>query len=345
MAEITKKARELTDLDIQEVSLVDKAANNKKFLFFKAAGEDKPAGSKSKKLKKKINMVIDTDGTIGGTKISVNKEELKNLRDFSMYYYGDGDDSRAVSISYSKFVEGDDGFSRSETFYLSKGDSKMKVNKDIEKALQDYFGEDITIDFEKVAEVGEITKALGTINEYRGDFPDDLRGAVRLIAKQAVQFVPGTVAEEGNEHVAKAGAKLSKDTMKKITDALNTLKSLVPSLKEKADDAEDDPLAKALAGISKQLEGLGAEGEAATGDDALAKTLEGITKQLAKLEGKSEGEGEDTDLAKSLKAIGKRLATIEKETGVKKSITDQDDNDDDEEGIEKSDTKWPSFQV
>lgn len=221
----------------------------------------------------------------------------------------------------------------------------MKVNKDIEKALQDYFGEDITIDFEKVAEVGEITKALGTINEYRGDFPDDLRGAVRLIAKQAVQFVPGTVAEEGNEHVAKAGAKLSKDTMKKITDALNTLKSLVPSLKEKADDAEDDPLAKALAGISKQLEGLGAEGEAATGDDALAKTLEGITKQLAKLEGKSEGEGEDTDLAKSLKAIGKRLATIEKETGVKKSITDQDDNDDDEEGIEKSDTKWPSFQV
>ncbi|KKL20995.1 hypothetical protein LCGC14_2449880, partial [marine sediment metagenome] len=61
-------ARDLKDIELHEVSLVDKGANKKKFLFFKQEGKPAP-----KKLKKKINIVIDSDGTIGGTKIAVNK--------------------------------------------------------------------------------------------------------------------------------------------------------------------------------------------------------------------------------------------------------------------------------
>ncbi len=321
MAKITKVARELSDLEIKEVSLVDKAANKKKFLFFKAHGETDSGKSKTKKLKKKINIVMDTDGTIGGTKISVNKEELKDLQNFSMYFYNDGqDDSRAVSISYSKFVEADDGFSRSETFYLSKGDSGMKINEEIQKQLEAYYGDGVAIEIDNVSEVTDIVKALGTVNEYRGDFPDDLKTAVRLIAKQAAQFVPGVVAEDG-VIVEKAGAKLSKDTLKKLSDAMATLKSLLPQLAEKSDKSD------------------------ATDADDVAKALTDITKKLADLEGK-EATDEATDLAKSLVEIGKRLESIEKQTPGRKSTEDSDgDGDGDEETIEKSGTKWPSFQV
>lgn len=223
----------------------------------------------------------------------------------------------------------------------------MKINAEIQKQLEAYFGKDVAIEIDKVADIDTITKSLEVINEYRGDFPDDLKDAVRAVAKQAAQFVPGAVAEEGKGSVEKAGAKLSKDTMKKITDALNTLKSLVPALKEKSDGTED-AVAKAVADITKQLAGaLGTEAEA-TGDDDIAKTLEGINKKLTALEGKSkgegEGEGEKTDLAKTLKGIAKRLSTIEKETGVKKSL-DSSNDDEEGEGIEKSGNKWPSFQV
>ena len=70
---MAEKARELQNIHTNEVSLVDKAANNKSFLFFKQEGT-KPATTGSKKLKKNINIVIDSDGTIGGTKISVNRK-------------------------------------------------------------------------------------------------------------------------------------------------------------------------------------------------------------------------------------------------------------------------------
>ena len=323
--QITKNARELTDIDIQEVSLVDKAANKKKFLFFKAAGEDAPARSKSKtkKLKKKINIVIDSNGTIGGTKISVNGEEIPNLRDFNFSFWGDSDDSRSVSCSYSKFVETEDGFSRSETFYLSKGDSKMKLNEEIQKQLEAYYGEGVAIEIDKISDTDVIVKAFGTINEYRSDFPDDLRDAIRHIVKQAAQFVPVVVAEEeeGAEPVKKAGAKLSKDTLKKLTDAMNTLKSLLPQLAEKSDTSDTEGVAKMLADI---------------------------TKKLTDLESK-EATGEATDLAKSLSEIGKRLESIEKGTNGKTGIDGQDEEELDNAGnvvVKKDgDIKWPSFSV
>ncbi|KKM48093.1 hypothetical protein LCGC14_1558000, partial [marine sediment metagenome] len=97
-------ARELKDIELHEVSLVDKGANKKKFLFFKQE-EKPPAG---KKLKKKINIVIDSDGTIGGTKIVINKDEIKGMRDFNFSFWSSDDVTKNVSCSYSKVVETED---------------------------------------------------------------------------------------------------------------------------------------------------------------------------------------------------------------------------------------------
>jgi len=309
------KARSLKDIKLNEVSLVDKAANKKKFLFFKQVdgAEKKPS---AKKLKKKINIVIDSDGTIGGTKISVNKDELKDLKDFSFYFYSDNDVSRAVSCSYSKFVETDDGFSRSETFHLSKGD--LKMDEKIEKQLKAYFGEDTEIDFEKAEENDVIIKSLETVNDYRGEFPDDLEKAIGIIAKQAGLYVPQktekTEKKDDKTDLEKAGAKLSKETLKKIVEALAALKSILPQLAEKTEKKDDDK-------------------------SEVEKEIEKITKALEQLE-KDKEKGTESELTKALATLAERLATVEKNTGTKKSIDSQDDDEEEE----NKDIKWKSFQ-
>jgi len=298
-------SRKLTDIELQEVSLVDKAANKKKFLFFKQ--EDESAKHGSKKLKKKINIVIDSDGTIGGTKISVNGDELEDLKDFNFSFWSGVDSSNPVSCSYSKSVETEDGFSRSETFYLSKGD--LQMNENIKKQLENYFGENKDVDFEKAEDDSAIIKALETVNEYQGDFPDDLKKAAGVIAKQAGLYscikTEGQVSNETN--VEKAGAKLSKETLKKITDALATLKSIIPQLTEKSDET------------------------------TTTKTIEELKKSVEQLE-KRKDDASQNELTKTLIELAERLETVEKSTGVKKSVQGQDDETND------GDRKWTSFR-
>lgn len=310
--------RELKDIEVKEVSLVDKAANKKKkYLFFKQEGKSTKATNK--KLKKKINIVIDSDGTIGGTKIAVNKDELKNLRDFNFSFWSrEMDDLRAVSCSYSKFVETEDGFSRSETFYLSKGDAEM--DEKIQKQLEEYFGEE-KVDFEKAEESDVITKSLETVNEYQEEFPDDLKKAVGVIAKQAgfCDTIISKILEKkqaGKTGVEKVGAKFSKETLSKLNDLVAAIKALEEVLPKE--------------GTEKSDKGSDEESE-------LKKTITELTKSIEKLEDKKDDKAKD-ELTKTLAELTKRLEVIEKGTGVKKGIEGQDDDDDSD-----GEKKWPSF--
>lgn len=313
-----KKARQLKDIKLHEISLVDKAANNKQFLFFKQT-DAKQKVTPSKKLKKKVNLVIDSDGTIGGTKISVNKKALENLRDFSFYFWGDSDMTRAISCSYTKSVRTDDGFSQSETFHLSKS-GDILMNTKIEKLLKKYFGDEVEVDFEKASDDTIVIKALGTVLEYKKDFPDDLNEAVGVICKQAgfcdtlitkiKEKGEQTDEEDNKDDIEKKGAQFSKDNLKKIKEALAALSSLFDEKTKKSDTSE------------------------------IEKKLAEITKALEVVEKKAT-DGKDDKLATVLTDIVKRLTTVEKGTGVRKSTEDDDTEiDENKEPVEK---KWPSL--
>jgi len=374
-------ARRLKEIDVAEISLVDAAANRKKFLIVKKAlgegagvggerqgiggakycvcpecgyavehkrlgeGKSKPCaqiecpecgekmrGSNTKKVKKmskqKLQVSIDSDGTVKGTKILVNGEEIKELRDFHFSFYqreNDGVEINPVSCSYSKDVEIEDGFKRSETFYLSKSNVEVKkeMNEELKKQLQDYLGDNAQVDFEKAEEPSEkvievIKGALKLVNEYKGDFPDDLAKAVGTLGKYASYGYGYPVQksddkkEEGKVKVEKAGAKLSKTTMEAIRKVIDSLSKLVePVQKVEKDSGDDDDAKGELGEIKKGLETL-----------------------IEKLEKKDEGDAK-TELAE----LKKRLETVEKAKGIKKSL----DGDGDEEGIEKGKKKWPSI--
>jgi len=121
---MAKKVRRLKDIETKEVSLVKSPANELPFLFFKQKG--KPQDGSLLKKKVKLNISIESDGTAKGTKVTINKDVMKNLRDFNFSFYGGlSTDDNPVSCSYSKVVEATDGFKRTESFYLSKGNFEM----------------------------------------------------------------------------------------------------------------------------------------------------------------------------------------------------------------------------
>jgi len=84
--------------------------------------------------------------------------------------------------------------------------------------------------------------ALGTIEKYKGELPDDLMGALKTLAKYASGGFPGKKPGEGDgsgdgegdgkEPKKKAGRRLSKATAEELFKALAILKSLVEEDKD-----------------------------------------------------------------------------------------------------------------
>ena len=229
--------RDLKDIEVKEVSLVDRSANKKKFLYYKRA-----------------NKLLKSNKQIGD----------------------------------------------------------IKMDENIQKIIQAYFGED-KVDFAKAENSDVITKSLETINEYQNDFPDDLKKAVGVIVKQAGNE-PKKIDEQdkdkdGKTDVEKAGAKFSKETLKKLQGLLASLKSILPALEGNVEKSVQSEAEKSVAELEKKI---------------------------ATLEKNSDDNAKD-ELTKTLAALNERLATVEKGTGVKKGIPGQDDTTD------NSGKKWPSL--
>jgi len=314
-------ARELKEIEIEEISLVDAASNRKKFYIVK----------KDDTKKQKTQISINSDGTVKGTKILMGGEEVKDLVDFSFSFYmprsGDVDGlGKNISCSYSKVTETEDGFKHTDHFYLSKSLEVKEGMKDLKEQLQELLGEDFSEeDFEKAQKkldekvIGALKGALNILNKYKGDFPDELKKAVGVLAKHAGYGATQKSKEPykleeilevlEKAHLEKAGAKLSKSTRQQIQKAI-------------------DALTKLLELDKKNTEGNG----------ELKKELEEIKDSMKKLAGKLGEKGKDEDVKEELGKITKRLETIEKIKGVKKSI------DGDGSSEEKGD-KWPSFNL
>ena len=254
----------------------------------------KMAGSKTKELSKlkKAHISIDSDGTIKGTKILVDGEGLKNLADFSFSFYtsrsGEGlSEEPRVSCSYSKVTETEDGFKHTDHFYLSKGEVN-NVDNELKELFRDYLGEDFSEEeFEKAEKLSDkvlnaLKGAMNILNKYKGDFPDELKKAVAVLAKYAGYGYPA-------KKVEKAGAKLSKSTIEQIKKVIEALGKLI----------EPDKVKK----------------EAGDENEEVKKELGEIKKALEKLEKKDEKGKKD-----ELEDLKKRLETVEKAKGIKKSI-------------------------
>ena len=371
----------LKNIEPSEISYTDLPATRKKFLFFKrdmqklfekyqdSSDIQKRRFLIAKKNDKKISISIESDGTIKGTKIIVSGEEIKDPQDFHFSFYKPrGEEGREIagispiSCSYSKITETEDGFKHSDTFYLSKSEMEvngMDMNKELKDLLDSYFDEEVSFapeEFElEKAELSDkalnaIKGALKLISKYKADFPDDLKGAVGVLAKYA-SYGYGYPAKkkeedkkgdkEGDKDVEKSGKALSKDTVGKIKNvikAINGLNSVIKALNDLLPEGDREDLKKSVVDKGKDA------------NEEFKNALDGISDITKKLEKKLEEKDQTIEkLGKDLKEkdkgiseLSKRLETLEKDKGIKKTIEGQDDGGDDDG---KSKKKWSSFGV
>jgi len=202
------------------------------------------------------------------------------------------------------------------------GITNLRKNKmkELRKLFEDYFGDDFKKEefekFEKAEikteDIKILKDALGLVNKYKDDFPDDLKSAVGVLAKSSIHKEEKTTKEvktdtDLKEALEKAGATLSKSTVTKINQAIEILGKLVGFETKKKSDTE--MIKEEIAALKKSIE------------DA----------------GKEEEENEIVKQNKTINDLKTRLETVEKSKGVKKSI------DSGEESSPKSD--WPSFEI
>jgi len=317
-----KPSGNLKDIRIHEVSMVDLPANKIPFLFFKQEGVKQAQLAKAKK---KIKIEIESNGLVGGTTVAVNGDKLGQLKSFDFSFYGN-DPKSTVHASYSKETSSTDGFSRIETYYLSKG--VIAMTKEMLKVLQEYLGTE-EIDFEKKVDEEEVQKALVLITKhYKESFPQDLVDAVGVLAKCASGGYD--VKEKGQ--LEKAGAKFSKDVLKKLEAVIAAVKALEGIMESKQSTEKVTSGSEEMAGLKKQI----AE---------LSKT---ITKLGKPSEKPADDDSEAGKLAKDLKAISERVKKME-EAGVTKGTIDGQDGDGDgdvKKGAgEDGEVLWPSLKV
>jgi len=228
-----KPKRQIRNMQIQEVSLVESPANMRKFLFFKQEEGDDI-----------LKIEISTDGTKKGTTILVNGEQIEKLDSFYFSLWSNGSDGY-VNCDFSKVIATDDGFQRTENYKLAKGASAM--NEKINKVLKAFFGEDRQV--QKVDKdedrLTAVEKAVEAIKNYRDDMPEELAKAIGSLVECGLQ---GLMKNETDD----IKTKKNTETDNKQNDNVFAVTKALEEIKVQMETAN-----KANEKVSKSVETLG----------------------------------------------------------------------------------------
>lgn len=185
--------RILEDVEIEEVSLVDVPANLRKFFFIK-----RNSGTEKFEIEKgDTSISIDSDGTIEGTKITINGKKLKNISNFLFSFFLDSEFSDGSGPVFSQFTltsdKKKDGFTSAETFTLAKA----KIDKS-DNTTMDFMGIDINIDGE---DGKDIAKNLHVLKEYQDAFPQEVKESFRELVDVFVNKDKTETINKGDEEM------------------------------------------------------------------------------------------------------------------------------------------------
>lgn len=287
-----EKGGELRDINVKEVSIVDAPANRRKWLFFK---------SDLKKAKVKFN--VESDGTLSGTKVTVNGEEVEDLKSFYFNYFKPDRDEELyidpISCSYTVIGDADDGF-ESLTYNLTKAEGKLKMDyAKLGAFIKALTGKEITE--EQLKKLDET--ALGQLNvlsQYEGQMPVDLSKAVghflKFDVEPSAEIPPDKPADKPAE-----SEDLPADKLAELMELRDKLDALITGKKPEPEDATAEILKK-IKGIAERID-----------------TLEKGEKPATEPEDEPPDKGSGTkEILELLKAIDNRLGVVEKSSGIEK---------------------------
>jgi len=286
---LKKEGGELLQIDIEEVSVVDAPANKRKFLFLKSDLE-----------KAEVDVRLQSDGTLEGTKLTVNGKEIEDLKAFYFNYFKPDNDEELyidpVSCSYTVASDAENGFETS--YHLSKAEGNTMDYAKLIAFIKALTAKDVTeAQLKKLDQ--EAIDSLNILSQYEGQMPADLSKAVGHFLKD-LDAEPA--AEEETDPPAN---KYSDEEMAALKTALDAIAEIIGGKKE--------------------------DGKEPTGAEAILEKLKAITARIGKLEKgedpkpgeKPEGTDADPDpdpgvakILEALKGIEDRLQVVEKSAGV-----------------------------
>ncbi len=295
---LKKKGGELLRIEIEEVSVVDAPANQRKFLFFKSDLE-----------KAEADFSVQSDGTLEGTTITVNGKTLEDVKSFYFSYYQPDTDEEMyfdpVSLMFTLVTADENGFTTSETFELAKRRGEIMDYAKLGAFIKALTGKDVTEEqFKKIDE--PTLNELLVLSEYEGQMPVDLKKAVGHFLKD-MDAEGATQEPKAKDDTNTSDAPgLSDETMESLKAMAETLNTLI----------------------------TGKKPEDLTGDSAVLEKLTAIMDRIGKLEkgkpapkDKDDADAEvadedDNKVLALLKTIDERLGVVEKSSGIEKSIDD-----------------------
>ncbi len=263
------KAKLLVEIEPEKVSLVKSPANQRRFIFTKAAD---------------IEFEGSTDQTFDGTSIKVNGEELKGLESFNFSLVNWSDEeiedwgATPVSMSWTIREASEDGLDKVEMFSLHSEVSKNMEKSDVLKAMKEDLG--IELDeagFDKMPL--EKQKALTGLGVFSKAFTGQplFREAVTFFVKEGTTAEPETPPADPPETPPETPPATPP------TDAEVAAQAIV---EDAARDAKIKALEDKIAELSKP-----AEGEEGEEDPAAAVTKADLAAVLEVVDGIAKSAG------------------------------------------------------
>jgi len=270
-------------MKIDEVSLVDKPANKRRFLLIKREDGEM------------TDIAIKTDGTADGSEISVNGEVMEDLTAFYCSLLTDEYGEGSFSIAYTKPETDGAEFDREVTYYLKKGMNTM----DLEKLLKS-----LDVDAESLSE--EVTQDLESVLSFVDMMPPaEAKTTLRVIKRSLIKEEAPTEEGAGAEDTPAEEQELTPEGIAEVRSAMTQLNSLLPEAERVVIKAEEpdksQQILDVLAGIMTLLKGqeseAGSEGGSEDDTDPPG-SMKDILARLTKVEkttGVDEEEPEDPE--------------------------------------------------
>jgi len=281
----------LVDMDIDEVSVVTKPANKRKFLFYKNTEELENAKPMFEK-ESEIDLEITSNGTREGTILKLNGTVVPTPEAiwFSLYEVYEKPGTYRVEASYTQ-KENVDGIEVSQTYMLRKENTMIDSIID---QLKEMFGKDFEVEqVEKNEEtLSTLIKALEVTDSYKSDFPEELGNALTILAKYALSGY--VVEKEVEQKPEDEGAEKQESEDEKPEEAEKQESEEEKPEEDTTNATEVDKSAEIMEGVSKVAESV----------STISKSIEKITEAIGNLE--------------------ERIETVEKTVGTSKQVTEDE---------------------
>ena len=261
------RPKKLTDIDVEEVSIVDEPATGRPFMFWKAANGK--SGSAFEKKFKQLAVAFESGGTVEGSSLTINGKAIGDLQAFTLSAAPMGE-AMNLYCAYTQGGENTSGdFTPSHTYTLSKALGDAPVDTSTAKVAKRVNKDDIS-----------------TVQAYLTELPPQLRRSVENligaaqasegepIVKEEATTVPEQTTQDGVVKPALAPAvDLTEVTgmLGKLTEAVGTMAEKVNAL-ETADKQRQEAIAQAAKETAQHADAVAAgdEVEFESEDDALA---------------------------------------------------------------------------